>query len=477
LPLRISLPSDLALAAVGAAAVLLAGAWVTRLGTELGLTTLLAVGLLASLIAGFVFVPHVVVALMIPCFAVLPAVKVLVDPRLGPIKDVVVASAAIAAVIVLIQRRELHSKTSVDLVVVGLIALFVGLYILNVGGSFSDEGSRGAAWFHGVRLLAEPLTLFLAALVLPDPRRTLRFAVLSVIVTGCFVATVGLVQQVLGHQRLVELGYEYGHEVRDISGHLRSFGTMDSPFSYAAFMVFALAFTAFSPLRPIYKIPAAALIAFGLAAALVRTTALIALLLLGLLLARYGYKRAAAFFASIAIVGAVVVAAALWSAPTVRSVQASPTLYLTLNGRTAVWEEAIGRDPSNWLLGKGVGAQGTAAVRAARSFDSAGALDDSSAVIDSGYFVTISDVGLVGLALLLLVFARIAIVGAAAIRRGEFVGWYVVAVLIVIVMTGLTAEAFTDYPIAYFEMLTLGLGFAVCTQATAERSSPAGRVP
>jgi hypothetical protein len=52
-----------------------------------------------------------------------------------------------------------------------------------------------------------------------------------------------------------------------------------------------------------------------------------------------------------------------------------------------------------------------------------------------------------------------------------------VAVLIVIVMTGLTAEAFTDYPIAYFEMLTLGLGFAVCTQATAERSSPAGRVP
>ena len=49
------------------------------------------------------------------------------------------------------------------------------------------------------------------------------------------VAVVGIMQQVVGEARLLDFGYSYDGAIRTIDGRLRSFGTMDEPFAYAAF--------------------------------------------------------------------------------------------------------------------------------------------------------------------------------------------------------------------------------------------------
>jgi hypothetical protein len=334
------------------------------------------------------------------------------------------------------------------------------MYVLNVGGNLTGGTAYGSAWFHGVRLRLEPLLLFVSALVLPYPRRSLRFAAISTIVTACVVSVYGLMQQALGEGRLVELGYEYGRELRTIEGQLRSFGTFDTPFTYAAFLALALGVALMWPLRTSVRLAAVSLIVAGLVSSFVRTTAVIAVALLALWIAQRAYRRAAVLLAAVAIVAGLVVFSGLESRTT-RTVQASPSLYLTLNGRTTIWEERLGGNYAAWLAGDGVGATGTAATRAQVSASpDIEPEPDLGYTVDSAYFVTILDVGIAGLALTLLLLGRIALIAWRAASRSENAGWVALAVLITTAFTALTAEIFTDFPNAYLAMLLLGLAYA-----------------
>lgn len=457
---RVALSPDAAAVAAGLAATTLAAAWVVRTPGEMALVTIAGPVAFAAVALLFALRPEIAVAGLIPFFVVTPTLKVFADERIGAVKDLIVIAAAVGAAAVFLQRRLARTRLSVDpalIVIVGFLAI---MYVLNVGGNVTGGDVYGAPWFHGVRLRLEPLVLLVAALTLPNPRRNLRYAAVSTVVTACAVSLYGLLQQALGPERLVELGYEWDREVRTIEGQLRSFGTLDSPFVYAAFLALALGVALFLPLRPGVRFAAVTIILAGLATSLVRTTTVIAVALFALWLARRGYPRAAVLSAAVAVVAGLAVFATLESSTT-RTVQANPSLYLTLNGRTTVWEERLGGKYPAWLVGEGVGAAGTAATRAqASASPTVQPAADVGYTVDSGYFVTLLDVGIAGLVLTLLLFGRIGIVARRAASRGDPAGWIALAVLVTTVFTALTAEIFTDFPNAYLAMLLVGLAHA-----------------
>ena len=109
----------------------------------------------------------------------------------------------------------------------------VGLYVVNVGPGLTGGSRYGIAWFHGVRLVAEPLALLIVGLSVENPKRTLRWGLAALIATVYAESLIGLLEQQLGAVRLVDYGFEYGKQVRTIGGHLRSFGSFDESFDYS----------------------------------------------------------------------------------------------------------------------------------------------------------------------------------------------------------------------------------------------------
>src|SRR5205085_8743110 len=139
--------------------------------------------------------------------------KTLVTPTVAPTKDIMIGAAALATGIAVIQRKRIKGNTPVDHGVVVAALLWMGLYFVNIGAGISGVGRFGLGWFHGVRLVWEPLLLMLFGLTVRDPRRTLRWAMVSLI-AACFgTAFYGLAQQGLGPSWLVAHGYSYGAQV------------------------------------------------------------------------------------------------------------------------------------------------------------------------------------------------------------------------------------------------------------------------
>src|SRR5262249_20623605 len=312
---------------------------------------------------------------------------------------------------------------------------------------------------------SERALLLLAGLALPQPRKTLRWAGASLVVTGCFVAGVGLLEQVVGQYRLAGYGFQFNLQIRTIQGHLRSFGTMDEPFAYASFLALALAALVFAR-RWTFAIGAAAcLILAGLAVSYVRTAVLILFAFLALELARGGRGAVAAALAGpLAVIAVLIV---LQSQGTESRTFANPggSAAITLNGRTSAWRTALG-SPVDWPLGRGVGEVGTAAERAGYTIVVApGATQKTSLAVDSGSFATVADVGIVGLAVLLAIFGRIALLARDYIRRGAREGWVVLAVLAALMIDALTRSSFIGFPSAFLEMLLLGIALSAARES------------
>ena len=57
---------------------------------------------------------------------------------------------------------------------------------------------------------------------------------------GTLAAAYGVVQQILGHARLHELGYEYNSVLRFNGGFLRSVSTFALPFSFGFYMMMVI---------------------------------------------------------------------------------------------------------------------------------------------------------------------------------------------------------------------------------------------
>jgi O-antigen ligase len=469
---RLALPRvDLAVTGVGVVATALAVAFVERTGTAAGLGLLLGLTAFVGIVLAYVAVPHVAVAATIPFFALVPLLKTFVHPLLGGTKDLVAFAGLVAAGTLFLRRRAARQDWMPDRFVLATVGFLFLLYVANVGGYLSGETGHGPAWFHGVRLVFEPLALLLVGLSLSDPQRTLRWGGVSLVATGVAMAFVGFAQQALGVGRLMELGFTYGSEVRQAFGYLRSFGTLGEPFAYAGFMLLAsAAVLLWARPRPLTTV-ATSVILLGLAVSLVRTAAIIVLALISLAIAQRGHLRFALLLLLVAVSGAMAVFAVGSQETSTRLVQVSGNHYLTLNGRTELWEEALGNHRSSWIFGRGVGATGTASQRAQATLTGAASEDSGeSGVVDSAYLATVADVGLVGLALLLALLARIALLAWFAAKRGERAGWLALGLLTVIMLDALTRESLTGFPTAYIGMLVVGL--AVATWRPAER--PAG---
>ena len=289
-----------------------------------------------------------------------------------------------------------------------LVVLLLLFYVINAGSA------HGVAWIQGLRLIAEPLLLLLVGIMLPDPRRTFRWALTTLIATCCAVAAYGLVQQLAGKFTLVEWGYSFEAQVRSLEGgQLRSFGTLDDSFAYAALLAFGIVAIVFWVRRGIGAWLAGALILVGLAAGLVRTSALMLVGFAGLLLRRWGYVASAILFVAATVAAGIVILVnasgsqsqgytVASSGATGTATGSSGTANVVLNGRVSAWEAALGPNPVDWLFGRGVGEVGTAAARS--GYTIAPTEEDpaeKTEAVDSGYLATIADVGIVGLVALL----------------------------------------------------------------------------
>ena len=469
--LRLPLPGyDLALRGGAGLFVLFAAYVSVKMGAQIGFGLVLVLAFFAACVLGFLLAPHWTAALMIPIFAFIPAAKVLVAPKIGPLKDVMTLAAILATLAVLVLEPSKERRRILpDRWVLLAVGLLLGLYVVNVGGG------HGIAWAQGVRLTAEPLLLLVAGLTLAKPGRTLRYATVSFVATACVAALYGLWQQYVGKWALVGYGYSFTNQVRSYNGHLRSFGTFDDPFAYAAFLLFAIAILLFWTRRNVLAAGCGVLLFAGLGVSWVRTAALITIALGGLWLARKGFTSSAVLIlaAAIASSGAILITGA--GATQTTSYQTGSTT-LTLNGRTSAWRTALG-PPSGWPFGRGVGKVGTAAYRSNYKLVAAGAstTNASAKAVDSGYLATIADVGLVGLAVLIGLFVRLFKLGRAGMRRGHKSSWLAVALLVVLLLDAVTRSSFTGFPTAFLGLFLVGTALAASAEADCAATAAAPR--
>jgi O-antigen ligase len=463
---------DAAAGALAAAATIGLAAVAAHEGPKLSLGLLLGGFVFVAVVIGFVKAPHVVVACAIPYFCLLPMIKVLVSSQLAPTKDVIEIAAFVAAGILALKRRFVGEQWRGDQQVLVLTLLLLGLYVLNIGTAIRGGNVISLEWFHGVRLFGEPLLLLLVGLSVNDPRKTLHWAVKSLIVTACVAALIGLVQQKLGPYRLVDMGYSFNSQVRTIGAHLRSFGPFDEPFDYAAVLAFGLAAVLLWTRKRTVAALLGPVIAAGLLVSFVRGAALSAVALIALLLAKRGYATAATVVLAAAAATGVAFALLATQPTPGRVVQTGPSTYLSLNGRDRSWRIALGK-PSSWPFGRGVGTFGTAAQRASRSRPpgSGGPIRQAA---DSGYLAAASDVGFIGLALLLALFVRIIVLLRSAIGRGEEAGWFGLAIIVILLLDAALRSSLTGFPTAHLGFLLLGLTLSATSQLSPlrERRAP-----
>src|SRR5205823_5942936 len=149
--------------------------------------------------------------------------------------------------------------------------------------------------------------------------------------------------------------------------------------------------------------------------------------LLGLAVARRGNPRVAIVVTVAAVVAAVAFFVAASDVPSQRAIQLRPNQYLTLNGRTNVWSQALGHSRSTWLLGRGVGAVGTASQRARQSLAGSRSRNSSSSksgtIVDSAYLAVATDIGFLGLAIFLLLLGRLVVLSWRFAAAGAAEGW------------------------------------------------------
>lgn len=457
--------ADLLLALAAGTLTVAAAYLAVRFGAEISVGALVALAALLATTYGFIAHPHLAIAATILIFTLIPALKVFVAGELGAAKDMIVFAAGVAAVIVALFERRRPDRTAT-----ALVALLLALYLINVGGG------HGSTWLHGLRLVGEPLVLLLVGLTLPQPQRTFRYAMGSLIATCALVAAYGIVQQLLGKYALVELGYSFEEQVRSLpGGQLRSFGTLDDPFAYAALLALGLAGVIFWQRRGARRWIAGILIGIGLGLGFVRTSVLIVVAFTGLLLRRWGYAVSSILVvAAIGIAGIFVLVGASGTESHVRTYQVSgpgPTadqsLNVILNGRISAWEAALGSNPAEWLFGRGVGEVGTAAERAERTVvpSSQSRPKGPSQAVDSGYLATIADVGLIGLAILVLLLVWLFTLAWRAARTGLAEGWVALGLLTALCIDALTRASFTGFPTAFLALLLTGVCLASAHEA------------
>jgi hypothetical protein len=278
------------------------------------------------------------------------------------------------------------------------------------------------------------------------------------------VALYGLFQQYLGKWRLVGLGYEFNVQVGGIGGHLRSFGTFDDPFIYSACLLLAVCAAMFWMRRGPLRGACVTLLAAGVLVAYVRSAILISVALIAIWLISSGRFAPGLMLLAASAAAGLAFLVAISGAKETHAVRAGPNTYVSLNGRTSAWATVFA-NPSRIPFGLGVGQVGTAATRAQFGVTAdANKARKKTVIVDSGYFATVGDVGLVGLAIFVAIMIRLISLGVAATRRLDKAGWLVIGWIAVFLLDAVTRETFTGFPTAHLCMLLVGLGIAASMQ-------------
>lgn len=112
--------------------------------------------------------------------------------------------------------------------------LIIALAALGVISAVLVGGTRGLV---GLKVGFFYVLLGLAVWRCPLAERERDHLVTILMATGFATAVFGLVQQLLGPERLVDLGYEYNTDIRTAGGFLRSFSTFDTSFAFALYLM------------------------------------------------------------------------------------------------------------------------------------------------------------------------------------------------------------------------------------------------
>jgi hypothetical protein len=221
---------------------------------------------------------------------------------------------------------------------------------------FGIHQSKAAIW--GLKLDFIYLTVAFAAWRCPLNAKDRDRFVSILMGVGIITAAYGVAQQVIGHQRLNELGYAYNTVLRFNGGFLRSISTFALPFSFGFFLMMVIviclpvALSDLSRLRNQVFVVLTPLLVVGLLTSIVRTAALG--LVVGLVY--IGYRRFRSVFAVLVPLALI----ALFFIPGSSAVKALSSD--STKARSANWTEnlnAIVEHP----LGLGVGETGAAKAR------------------------------------------------------------------------------------------------------------------
>lgn len=324
-------------------------------------------------------------------------------------------------------------------------ALFA-LGVVSAVGVGADQGLLG------LRVVFFYVLLALAIWRCPLDARERDHLVTILMVVGVITAVIGIVQQVAGETRLVDLGYSYERSVRTAGGYLRAFSTFFTNFPFALYLMLVLLVGIPSALvdvrRPrnrlfLYSVP---VIIGGLVASITRA----AWIGLAVGLVYIGLTR----FRSVLVVlghGVVWLAVALIVAGGISGVFLSGE---SLQERFEIWDEnvtQIARHP----LGQGIGSTGSAADKLT---EQSGEKKTDVLQPDNYYFKTTLELGVLGLWLLLLLFvtAFSSVHNAARSLRGydAALATGVAASVLAAATVSLVATYFEVFPMdAYFWML------------------------
>ncbi|MGU3432695.1 O-antigen ligase family protein [Actinomycetes bacterium M1A6_2h] len=301
---------------------------------------------------------------------------------------------------------------------------------------------------------------------------------------GFVTAVIGLLQQVVGAEFLVSLGYGYNEYVRTAGGILRSFSTFQTPFAFGLFVMLSLligvavALSEPRRLRNLVFLCVTPIMVFGMGVSIVRASYLG--LVLGLLW--IGVHRHKVLAWGLAALAASAPLALLFvPANVLNSVFSSNSL----GQRSGGWAETL----SNMLthpLGQGLGATGSAAYKVlidknpqlANVQPAQGeALGLTPYQPDNYYVKTMIELGPIGLWLivLILVCAVSTTLGASRVLPGRdgALAIGVSASVVAAMAASLVSTYFEIFPLDVYFWLLLGtVGCAVQQNRSGSERSP-----
>lgn len=323
--------------------------------------------------------------------------------------------------------------------------------------------------------------LTLVAILLWAPfDSTDRDRLVTILMTvGVVTSLVGVAQQVLGPQFLVDIGYSYGQQVRSTGGLFRTFSTFNQPFPFALYVMLALLIGAAVALSDPLRRRNLIFLCFSPIMVLAMGTAVVRASMLGLFLGAL-WLAVLRFRSALVLmgVGGLLVGVCLPFLPgNVSGVVFSSS---SLGERNSGWQQ-IFSSVFDKPFGQGLGATGAAAERmAAASGESVNQIRMAAEYQPDNYYIKmLVELGPIGLCAIVALFV-LALVWTARLSRtlpdpdGAF-ALGVSASIVAAMAASTVATYFEIFPIDVHFWLFLGVvGCAATQQKSGSARSPFG---